>query len=72
VSISGIDLLGVIYRRFPSTHGIIHGEFGAIEYLNLKYALTPLSCQSHKDNVLKFMSSLYVILFYNFVCNYLM
>jgi hypothetical protein len=49
VSISGIELLGVMYRRFPLTHEIIHGE-----------------------NVLKFMSSLYVILFYKFVCNYLM
>jgi hypothetical protein len=31
VSISGIDLLGVMYRRFPLTHEVIHGEFGAIE-----------------------------------------
>jgi hypothetical protein len=49
VSISSIDLLGVMYRRFPSTHEVIHGEFGAIEQLNLKYALTPLPCQSHRD-----------------------
>jgi hypothetical protein len=33
----------------PLTHEIIHGEFGAIEWLNLKYALTPLPCQSHRD-----------------------
>jgi hypothetical protein len=41
--------LGVMYRRFPLTHEIIHGEFGAIERLNLKYALTPLLCQYHRD-----------------------
>ena len=35
VSISGIDLLGVMYCRFPLTHGVIHGGFGVIEYLNL-------------------------------------
>jgi hypothetical protein len=29
-----------MYRRFPLTHEIIYGEFGAIERLNLKYALT--------------------------------
>jgi hypothetical protein len=23
--------LGVVYRRFPLTHEIIHGEFGALE-----------------------------------------
>lgn len=34
LSISGIDLLGVIYRRFPSTRGITHGELGTIEHLN--------------------------------------
>jgi hypothetical protein len=34
--------LGVVYRRFPLTHEIIHGEFGALEWLNLKYALKPL------------------------------
>jgi hypothetical protein len=66
VPISGIDLLGVMYRRFPLTHEIIHGEFGAIKRLNLKYVLTPLPCQSHiETNDLKSMSSLYVILFYN-------
>jgi hypothetical protein len=53
-----------MYRRFPLTHKVIHGEFGAIECLNLKYALTLI-----ETNVLKFMSSLYVILFYKFVCN---
>jgi hypothetical protein len=49
VSISGIELLGVMYRRFSLKHEVIHGEFGAIECLNLKYALTPLPCQSHED-----------------------
>ena len=29
-----IDLLGVIYLRFPLVHKYIHGEFGAIERLN--------------------------------------
>ena len=28
MSTSGIDLLGVIYLRFPQTHKTIHGEFG--------------------------------------------
>jgi hypothetical protein len=41
--------LDVMYRRFLLTHEIIHGEFGAIECLNLKYALTLLPCQSHWD-----------------------
>jgi hypothetical protein len=46
--------LGVLYRiiclsKLLSTYEIIHGEFGAIECLNLKYALTPLPCQSHRD-----------------------
>ena len=68
VSIPGIDLLGVMYLRFPLTHR----EFGAIECLNLKRALTPLPCQSHRGKCFwNFMSSLYVTLFYNFVCNYL-
>jgi hypothetical protein len=40
---------GVMYRRFPLAHEIIYGEFGAIERLSLKYALTPLPCQSHRD-----------------------
>jgi hypothetical protein len=53
VSISGINLLGVMYCRFPLTHEVIHGEFGAIELLNLKYALTPLHCQSHRDKCFK-------------------
>jgi hypothetical protein len=47
VSISGIDLLGVMYRKFSSKHEVIHREFGAIECLNLKYALKVLPCQSH-------------------------
>jgi hypothetical protein len=49
VSTSGLDLLGVMYRRFPLIYEVIHGEFGAIERLSLKYALTPLPCQSHRD-----------------------
>ena len=73
VSISGIELLGVMYLRFPLAHGYFHGKFGAIERLNLLRALTPLLCQSHRDKCFwNFMSSLYVILFCNFVCNYLM
>jgi hypothetical protein len=56
--------LGVMYHRFPFTHEIIHGEFGAIEFLNLKYAPAPLLCQSHRDKCFE-MSSLYIILFYN-------
>jgi hypothetical protein len=31
------------------THKVIHGESGASERLNLKYALTPLHCQSNRD-----------------------
>jgi hypothetical protein len=27
VSIAGIELPGVMYRRFPSKHEVIHGEF---------------------------------------------
>jgi hypothetical protein len=46
---SQVFLLGVMYCRFPLTHEVIRGEFNAIERLNLKYALTPLSCQSHRD-----------------------
>ena len=73
VSISGIELLGVMYLRFPLAHGYFHGKFGAIERLNLLRALTPLLCQSHRDKCFwNFMSSLYIILFCNFVCNYLM
>ena len=34
MSISSIDLLGVMYLMFPLAHGDIHGEFGAIERLN--------------------------------------
>ena len=49
VSISGIELLGVMYLRFPLAHGYFHGKFGAIERLNLLCALTPLLCQSHRD-----------------------
>ena len=49
MSISGIDLLGVMYLRFRLTDGYFHGEFGAIERLNLLCALTPLLCQSHRD-----------------------
>jgi hypothetical protein len=45
--------IGVMYHRFPLTHEIIHGEFGAIEWLNLKYALTLLPCQSHKDKCIE-------------------
>jgi hypothetical protein len=41
--------LDVMYRRFLLTHEVIYGEFGAIKCLNLKYALTPLLCQSHRD-----------------------
>ena len=32
---------------------MIHGRFGAVERLNLKYALTPLPCQSHGDKYFK-------------------
>ena len=35
MSISGIELLGVMYLRFPLAHGYFHGKFGAIERLNL-------------------------------------
>jgi hypothetical protein len=48
--------LGVMYRRFPLTHEIIHGEFGTIEWLNLKYALTPLPCQYNRDKCFDFSS----------------
>jgi len=73
VSISGIELLGVMYLRFPLAHGYFHEKSGAIERLNSLRALTPLLCQSHRDKCFwNFMSSLYVILFCNFVCNYLM
>ena len=34
MSISGVDLLGVMYLRFSLAHGDIHGEFGTIEHLN--------------------------------------
>ena len=67
VSISGIELLGVMYLRFPLAHGYFHGKFGAIERLNLLRALTPLLCQSHRDKCFwNFMSSLYIVLFCKF------
>ena len=34
-SISDINLLSVMYCRFPSKHRIIHGELGSMEHLNL-------------------------------------
>ncbi len=42
-----------MYRRFPLTHGVIHGAFGAIECLNSQNALKLLSCQSHGDKCLE-------------------
>ena len=48
-SIFGIEPLGVMYLRFPLARGSIHGEFGAIERLNLLCALTPLLCPFHRD-----------------------
>ena len=45
-----------------------HGKFGAIKRLTSLRVLTPPLCQSHRDKCFwNFMSSLYVILFYNFV-----
>ena len=67
VSISGIELLGVMYLRFPLAHEYFHGKFGAIERLNLLRALTPLLCQSHRDKCSwNLMSSLYIVLFCKF------
>jgi hypothetical protein len=65
VSIYGIDLLSVLYRRFPLTHEVIHGEFGAMERLNLNYAPTPLSCQSHRDKCFE----IHVFFVCHSVCN---
>ena len=59
-----------MYYKFPVTREGTHGEFGAIRDLNLKYTLTPLPCIT-ETNVLKLMCSLAAILFYKFVCNYL-
>ena len=53
MSISGIDLLGVMYRRFPLTYKVIHGEFGAIKCLNSQYAPTPLPCQYYRGKWLE-------------------
>lgn len=53
MSISGIDLLCVIFCRFPLAYKVIHGEFGAIKCLNSQYAPTPLSCQSHRGKYLE-------------------
>jgi hypothetical protein len=39
--------IGAMCHRFPLINEIIHGEFNAIERLNLKYALTLLPCQFH-------------------------
>jgi hypothetical protein len=64
VLISGIDLLDVINSRFSLTHEITHGEFGAIKFLNLKYTLTLLLCQPHKDKRFK----IYVF----FVCHFVL
>ena len=33
--ITGVDLLGAVYRKFPLTHEVIPEEFCAIERLNL-------------------------------------
>jgi hypothetical protein len=45
-----LDLLCVMYRRFPLTYELIHGEFSTIESLD---ALTLLPCQSHRDKYFK-------------------
>lgn len=64
--ISGIDLLGVMYRKFPLAHGNICRELGIIEHVNLLYAQT-VAANLTETIVLKSMSCLHVILFYNFV-----
>jgi len=72
VSISDIDLVGAIYRRFPLTYKIIMENSTPSGIKNLSYGLIPLSCKSHRDTCfLKFNYPLYAVLFYNFVCNYL-
>ena len=72
VPISDIDLVGAIYRRFPLTYKIITENSTPSGIKNLSYGLIPLSCQSHRDTCfLKFNYPLYAVLFYNFVCNYL-
>lgn len=38
MSISAIDLTDVIYSRFPLVHGLLYGEFDAIESQKLKHA----------------------------------
>ena len=62
------QLLYVTIWCKPLAHGYFHGKFGAIERLNLLRALTPLLCQSHRDKCFwNFMSSLYIVLFCNFM-----
>jgi len=72
-SISGIDLLGVMYLRFPLAQEYFHGKFGAIEHLNLLPTLTPLFFQSHRDkcfeiSCLLYMSFCFVILYVTIWC----
>ena len=52
VSISGNELLSVMYHRFPLKHEDIHGKLGAIKHVNLLRVLIPLPCQSHRDKCL--------------------
>ena len=35
MSVSGMDLQGIIYCRFPLTHEIIYGELSITEHVNL-------------------------------------
>lgn len=60
VSISSVDLLGVMYPRF-----YIFIEFGAIEYQNHSSALTMLLLKSHRE---KYLLQIFLILVY--LCNY--
>jgi len=52
-----------MYCRFPLTHGTIHGEPGAIDRLNLKYALALLPYQFHEGKY----SEIHVFLVCHFV-----
>ena len=72
--------IGVTSAVLPGNGGVskkkknlVYKKHYNLKHLNLLRALTPLHCRSHRDKCFwNFMSSLYVILFCNFVCNHLM
>lgn len=42
LSVSGINILGAVYCGVLLIYEVTHGEFGAMEHLDLQYTQTPL------------------------------